>query len=565
MDRIKKLNGSMVAAIVLSVLLIMSITIGSTLAWFASRDSANANLTMGEAVVVTIGEDYKQGNGALSMALPVDTATGGLLPGMAITPNIKVQLQKSNTNALLRARFITTVEYPDNYVDAAFADTTKYPDKGGSTQTLSGKVFETDSPYRVYAGQIYYDYYNYLGQRIDADGNKIDDPNMHTKTLQLSRVEVRQSIVDMIGQTNVNFNGVTLLTVTDADVAALEIRQRGYDLTSAINRVLSGERGMVINPSTGAPELGDEDSDLGIKYTRRVSDGWAYRQADQAWYYLGSSTNGFELQAESGYEETVTNVKIAQDITAYSETPVGGVKVNIPTYEDYAGTLSGPDGNQTDKTRNYLGTPHKKAGTITPTDNEAGVLKQASMASINTNNKNVSIDFLVKRFVLPTFIDNKYAKANVTFTFTVEAVQDYLIDPLQEATSAADRVPNNLANAILVFNNAFPQAMFPASTTAADQLAATGVTANIFPNGGTGVSWDSADGTATVTGKAILDETTTPKLSDTGIFGFGTRTDEYGDVVADYTVGANWQHGTASAIGVNPAGVVSKPAGPVVP
>ena len=126
MDRLKKLNGSMIAAIVLSVLLIMSITTGATLAWFASRDSATQSLTMGEAVVVTIGEDYKQGDGELAMNLPVDKETNGLLPGMSITPNIKVQLQKSNTNALLRARFITSVEYPNYYVDEAFKNKSKY-------------------------------------------------------------------------------------------------------------------------------------------------------------------------------------------------------------------------------------------------------------------------------------------------------------------------------------------------------------------------------------------------------------------------------------------------------
>ena len=95
MDKLKKLNGSMIAAIVLSVLLIMSITTGATLAWFASRDSAKNSLVMGEAVVVTIGEDYKQGDGKLAMNIPV--SQGGLLPGMTVTPNVKVQLQQSNT------------------------------------------------------------------------------------------------------------------------------------------------------------------------------------------------------------------------------------------------------------------------------------------------------------------------------------------------------------------------------------------------------------------------------------------------------------------------------------
>ena len=154
---------------------------------------------------------------------------------------------------------------------------------------------------------------------------------------------------------------------------------------------------------------------------------------------------------------------------------------------------------------------------------------------------------------MPTFIDNKYAKANITFNFTVEAVQDYLIDPLQEGTAAADRLPNNLANAILVFNNAFPQAQ----VTGADaerQLSATGTVANILPNGGTSVAWDTTTGTATVlpAGSAILDEDSDPTLESTAIKGFGVRPDEYNDKVADYTTQAAWQHGTASSIGVAP-------------
>lgn len=548
MDRIKKLNGSMIAAIVLSVLLIMSISFGATLAWFASRDSASATLTMGEAVVVTVGEDYKQGHGKLSMAMPV-ADTGGLLPGMSVTPNIKVQLQRSNTNALLRARFITTVEYPDNYVDAAYADTTKYPDSTEPTDVEANKVLKD---YNVYKGVIYYDYYTPTGKlskTAGADGvwGTSDDEvheevgTNHSKTVNLTRVEVRQEIVSKLGQ-NYEINGIQV-QVSKENIAALEIRQRGVDLTDAVNRVLSGERGYVLD-ATGNPVL---DATNGIKYTRRVADGWAYRQADQAWYYLGSQTNGFVLQNQTGTGEAVTATAVAKDITKYTATTVGNVTVQRPTYT----ALSGNDTR--DASRNYLGTPDATWGTITPTANEAGVLTQASIASVDLSQGNVSIDFLTKRFVLPTFIDNKYAKANITFNFTVEAVQDYLIDPLQEGTAAADRLPNNLANAILVFNNAFPQAQ----VTGADaerQLSATGTVANILPNGGTSVTWDTVTGAAAVlpASSAILTDSTDPTLESTAIKGFGVKDDEYGDKVANYTTQAAWQHGTASSIGVAP-------------
>ena len=70
MEKLKKLNGSMIAAIVLSVLLIMSLTAGATLAWFSSRDTGTRTLTMGEAIVVTVSDEdpdktYRQGAGTL--------------------------------------------------------------------------------------------------------------------------------------------------------------------------------------------------------------------------------------------------------------------------------------------------------------------------------------------------------------------------------------------------------------------------------------------------------------------------------------------------------------------
>lgn len=646
MDKLKKLNGSMIAAIVLSVLLIMSITTGATLAWFASRDSAKNSLVMGEAVVVTIGEDYKQGDGKLAMNLPVDTTTGGLLPGMSVTPNVKVQLQKSNTNALLRARFITTVEYPDNYIDAAYSNLEKYPDKAGEGATTSeGRVLSpTNFPDDdVYAGYIIYDYYNYLGHRLASNmtteitkaqsdaatavaadpfsaGNLATTKAAHTKVIHLNRVKVRKSIVDAVNATDdagkmVTINGIAI-KATEKNAAELEIRQRGVDLTNAINRVLQGQRGYKVDPSTG--EIFDDNR--GIKYTRRVADGWAYRDADQAWYYLGSQTNGYVIKNKntSGVsEDTDTSKPIAQDIVKYVTVKLGNKEVKQPVYakmnaKTYSYTESGTTTdnvnnqyykeptkngeNTNDMNRNYLGGTSED-NAIDRVRNEIGVLNQETIASVDLSQDDVSIDFLTKRFILPSFIDNSYAKAKVTFTFTVEAVQDYLVDPLQEATAAADRLPNNLVNAILVFNNAFPQSLFPQSDLDEDKLRATGSTANVIPGGGESAIWyttttgEDTAGTTKITYNSkndfeltkyplptnkktwqgdqyaygfLNDETLQGeeeyKYGDGDndrikslIKGFGTRVDEYGDTVADYKKGGvAWIRGTASSLGVCP-------------
>ncbi len=665
MDRLKKLNGSMIAAIVLSVLLIMSLSAGATLAWFGSRDSASTSLTMGEAVVVTISESYKQGEQKLAMELPV--TEGGLLPGMSVNPNVKVQLQKSNTNAILRARFITTVEYPDNYIDAAYSNTTKYPDKNanaaeGSKVTTSGRVLdETAFPDdNVYAGYMYYDYYNYLGQRqkynykegtqgteneeiesitlIDqttadlatteeakalADRDQTIIDAAHTKKVMLSRVKVRDSIIAKFKSAddkNWPINGVSV-PLTEHNLAEVEMRQRSIDLTDAINRVLQGQAGYKVDPVTGNLVSGTN----GVKYTRRVADGWAYRDADQAWYYLGSSTNGFVITDNtSGVSEVVNTGKpIAKDIVHYKETTVGeqGKKVMTPVYlgvsdekniyDNLKVTGEGSRPTRDDK-RNYLG-GDKTDNSIDRIANEIGVLNQKTMASIDLSQGDVNIDFLTKRFVLPTFIDNSYAQAKVTFNFTVEAVQDYLVDPLQESTAAADRLPNNLVNGILVFNNAFPQTLYPKTTDKIDTLRATGSTANIIPGGGEKVSWNDATtntkGLTTVVYPTTPEDTkeeslfsqgyladTTIGVSDIGcgtyaesattptegrpttnaytsagndgikggtnaaddkthtseITGFGVKQDEYGDWVADYTKKGWYVRGTASSLGISP-------------
>lgn len=638
MDRLKKLNGSMIAAIVLSVLLIMSVTSGATLAWFGSRDAASASLTMGEAIVVTVGEDYKQGEGKLAMSLPV--TQGGLVPGMSVTPNIKVQLQKSNTNALVRARFITTVEYPNNYIDAAYSNTTKYPDKNTTDTTTTGRVLDTAAfpNDHVYAGDMYYDYYNYLGHRYkpgyDPTDNVADttftqteydaltdEDDKHSKKIHLSRVKVRDAIVNQIGKTGEGagwqINGIKVAVTAD-NAAELEIRQRGVDLTEAINRVLQGQGGYSVNSATGDLIEG------GIKYTRRVADGWAYREADQAWYYLGSQTNGFVIadNTEGDSEDVDTTKPIAKDIASYSTTTVGNKTVQTPNYtllsdagNPYKTESTTNGSNTNDMARNYLGGTFKDYS-IDRVANEIGVLNQATVASVDLSQGDVSIDFLTKRFVLPTFINNDYALAKVRFDFTVEAVQDYLVDPIQEATAAADRLPNNLVNAILVFNNAFPQTLYPHTTVDLDKVRATGSTANILPGGGdNGVGspeWmNDENGTTTIlynntgttegdrysygflsnarlgidadagaavgaSGKATevtgtyaggteyeyvvkYDTNNDSKVDENDklktksmVLGFGVKEDEYGDYVADYTKVARYVRGTASSLGICP-------------
>lgn len=542
MEKIKKLNGSMIAAIVLSVLLIMSLTAGATLAWFSSRDTGTRTLTMGEAIVVTMSDqsenqNYRQGAGTLAMALPVDEATNGLIPGMSVTPNIKVQLAKSNTNAIVRARFITTVEYPNNYMDAAYVDAVKYPNAASYTANSAGQVLdETQFPdSHIFAGTMYYDYYNEKGELIEywkatdvealdaaqrpktaimdgttckSDGKYALDKNgarifkgtlaagQHSVETFLTRVKVRDNIFDNIGKTAITVAGQSV-AITTQNAAEMEIRQRGADLTDVINRVLSGEK----------------VESTSVKYDRRVADGWAYRQADKAWYYLGSNTNGYMLNAATGTSEAVDSTKPkAKDITAYNaSTSVQGTTVYLPTYTDVAAS------------RNYLGDVDAATGVVEKEANEIAVLKTDSIASVDLKEGNVSIDFLTKRFSIPSYITNDYAKARITFNFIVEAVQDYLIDPIQEGKGSPERVPNNLVNAILVFNSAYPS---KAKESGDVQLSDTGVFYNVIP--GTGLTAD--------------------KIPNKGYKTDADGIADYKDATATYVLE------TASSLGVQPNG-----------
>lgn len=542
MEKLKKLNGSMIAAIVLSVLLIMSLTAGATLAWFSSRDTGSRTLTMGEAIVVTMSDEdpnktYRQGAGTLAMALPIDETKGGLVPGMAVTPNIKIQLQKSNTNALVRARFITTVEYPNNYEDAAYTDKVKYPDSSAygalTGDNKQGAVLDSDQfpDDHIYSGKIFYDYYDKDGNLIeywladatdkpatavgtdgkyalDKNGARIQKGTLatggHSVEIFLSRVKVRDSIFNAIDSTT-TIAGKESVAITANNAAEMEIRQRGADLTDVVNKVISGEK----------------VTQTGVKYSRRVADGWAYRQADKAWYYMGSNTNGYVLASDSGTSEELKvvegkNVAVASDITAYTKsTAVQGTEVWQPTYTVITG-----DGNA----RNYLGTQDAATGEVPAKDNEVSVLKADTMASVDLSQGNVSIDFLTKRFAIPSFITNDYAKARVTFSFTVEAVQDYLVDPVQEGEGVPERVPNNLANAILVFNSAYQAATITLNET---DLSATGTYYNVDP----GKTLDAAD----IPNKGYVVDATT------GVA-------DYKDPTATFVVG------TASSLGVQPNG-----------
>lgn len=109
----KKIGASTIALIVVSVLLIMSLTVTATLAWFMDNDSANSpNILMGERVEVTIdrsdvtgGMDANKDEAEFDVVIFADA----VVPGMKVAPNLRVYIADSTTTVVLRTRLSVTV------------------------------------------------------------------------------------------------------------------------------------------------------------------------------------------------------------------------------------------------------------------------------------------------------------------------------------------------------------------------------------------------------------------------------------------------------------------------
>lgn len=86
--------------IILSVLLVISLVVGSTFAWFMSTDTASQSIVLGDPVEMIIVDE----NNADSEDLPMVIPGSRLVPGMQVTVLAKVLFTQSNTPALLRAQ-----------------------------------------------------------------------------------------------------------------------------------------------------------------------------------------------------------------------------------------------------------------------------------------------------------------------------------------------------------------------------------------------------------------------------------------------------------------------------
>ena len=96
----KRVSGSTIAIVTLAVLLVASIAIGVTLAFFTATTTVTGNITLGDPVTISITQ-----GGASASSL---TFAGNALPGTVYDQAIGIQAPADMTEALMRAKLTIT-------------------------------------------------------------------------------------------------------------------------------------------------------------------------------------------------------------------------------------------------------------------------------------------------------------------------------------------------------------------------------------------------------------------------------------------------------------------------
>ena len=127
----RRVSTSTIAIIVLSILLIASVAIGVTIAYFTSSATVAGNITLGDPVTISITQ-----GGASASTL---TFAGDALPGTVYDQAIGVAAPAEMTEALMRAKLtITNTDGATSTVDA----------------TTTGDWVEGDDDYYYYNGTV---------------------------------------------------------------------------------------------------------------------------------------------------------------------------------------------------------------------------------------------------------------------------------------------------------------------------------------------------------------------------------------------------------------------------
>ncbi len=125
MEKAKKFNVKTLMIAVLSVLLLASVAVGGTMAWFLDKREASGTLTMGGAINIAMESDDEYTKDAAEVTF----SGSNLVPGQPIDSKVFVNMAKSSTKAFFRLKVeITgteaetlTTEFNDQIKEAAAA------------------------------------------------------------------------------------------------------------------------------------------------------------------------------------------------------------------------------------------------------------------------------------------------------------------------------------------------------------------------------------------------------------------------------------------------------------
>lgn len=174
MVKAKRFNVSMALVVVLSVLLTLAISIGSTLAWFSDTDFGQVNLEMSGAVLVKLASNADgEGNynSAEGKQVVFNSPAALLQPGMTITPEIYTLIQGSTTHALVRVKLEVTASWEGDNTSYLYGWTADDVEEGDQTYSKGGDTGLTADAVKVLVkGKIQDAFYDSIDISANASG-----------------------------------------------------------------------------------------------------------------------------------------------------------------------------------------------------------------------------------------------------------------------------------------------------------------------------------------------------------------------------------------------------------
>ena len=104
----KKISWQAIAIVVLALVLIASIALGVSGAWFQDKDSEAVNAQMGQAVTIKLANNVTEGGDVITWNQKYTSATKGAFPGDTLLGSTKV-VPGSSAPMILRAKILTKI------------------------------------------------------------------------------------------------------------------------------------------------------------------------------------------------------------------------------------------------------------------------------------------------------------------------------------------------------------------------------------------------------------------------------------------------------------------------